>query len=172
MTSGSRVPALHPALPAAPSNSEDPTVTRAPWLLVLSAACFLALFEVSPALAQEPSGTSASPQPSPSAGAPAKKKKHNHADDFLVRGTVFTPDGLSFPGVELRIRRSGEKKFRWETYTNSRGEFAVRVPQGADYEVVVRAKGFAEDSRTLDAKNGCEESFVFRMEPVKPGAKK
>ena len=172
MTSGSRVPALHPALPAAPSNSEEPTVTRASWLLVLSTACFLPLFEGLSALAQEPSGTSASPQPSPSAGAPAKKKKHSYADDFLVRGTVFTPDGLSFPGVELRLRRSGEKKFRWETYTNLRGEFAVRVPQGADYEVAARAKGFAEQSRALDAKNGREESLVFRMEPVKPGAKK
>jgi hypothetical protein len=69
--------------------------------------------------------------------------------------------------VQLRIRRTGEKKFRWESYTNSRGEFAVRVPQGSDYEMVIHAKGFSEQTRTIDAKNGGnEERVVFRMEPA------
>src|SRR5260370_21469366 len=63
------------------------------------------------------------------------KKKYSHTNDFLIRGTVFTDKALSFPGVQLRIRRAGEKKFRWECYTNSRGEFAVRLPQGSDYEM-------------------------------------
>ena len=34
----------------------------------------------------------------------------------------------------LRLRKDGEKKYKWETSTNSRGEFAVRVPQGSNYE--------------------------------------
>jgi hypothetical protein len=68
------------------------------------------------------------------------------------------------------MRKAREKKFRWESYTNSRGEFAVRVPQGADYELVVRAKGFAEQTRTVDAKNGMsEENMVFRMQPAAGG---
>ena len=71
----------------------------------------------------------------------------------------------SVEGVQLRIRKAGEKKFRWETYTNSRGEFAVRVPQGSDYEMVVHTKGYAEQTRSIDAKSGAnEESVVFRME--------
>jgi hypothetical protein len=74
--------------------------------------------------------------------------------------------------VQLRIRRAGDKKFRWESYTNSRGEFAVRVPQGSAYEMVVRAKGFTEQTRTIDAKNGGnEESIAFRLEPVVGGKK-
>jgi hypothetical protein len=74
--------------------------------------------------------------------------------------------------VQLRIRRSGEKKFRWEDRTNSRGEFAIRVPQGAQYEMAVRAKGFAEQTRTIDARNASgENNVVFRMEPVKRGKK-
>jgi hypothetical protein len=72
--------------------------------------------------------------------------------------------------VQLRIRRAGEKKFRWESYTNSRGEFAVRVPQGSDYEMVVRARGFAEQTRTIDTKaGGNEEHMVFRMQPTAGG---
>lgn len=77
---------------------------------------------------------------------------------------------MSFPGAELRIRKTGEKKYRWESYTNSRGEFAVRVPQGSDYEMVVRAKGYAEQTRTIDAKSGAnEENMVFRMQLTSGG---
>jgi hypothetical protein len=110
----------------------------------------------------------------PPAASPAKPttKKYSHANDFLILGTVFTDKGFSFPGAQLRIRRSTEKKYRWETYTNSRGDFAIRVPQGADYEIVVRSKHFNEQTRTVDAKSGArEESMVFRMEPV-AGSKK
>jgi len=114
-----------------------------------------------------PPSSAATPQaPAVTPGKPAKKK-YNHANDFLIRGTVFTDKALSFPGVQLRIRRAGERKFRWESYTNSRGEFAIRVPQGADYELLVRVKGFAEQTRTIDAKTGgTEESMVFRMQPA------
>ncbi|MFI5059217.1 MAG: carboxypeptidase-like regulatory domain-containing protein [Candidatus Acidiferrales bacterium] len=110
----------------------------------------------------------------PPAASPAKPdtKKYSHANDFLIRGTVFTDKGFSFPGAQLRLRRSTEKKFRWETYTNSRGDFAVRVPQGSDYEIVVRSKHFNEQTRTVDAKSGAREtSMVFRMEPA-AGSKK
>ncbi|HEY6268457.1 MAG TPA: carboxypeptidase-like regulatory domain-containing protein [Candidatus Acidoferrum sp.] len=83
---------------------------------------------------------------------------------------MFTEKALSFPGAQLRIRKAGEKKFRWESYTNSRGEFAVRVPQGSDYEMVVRAKGYAEQTRTIDSKNGAsEENMVFRMQLTSGG---
>ena len=100
------------------------------------------------------------------------KKKYSHANDFLIRGTVFNDKALSFPGVELRIRAAGQKKYRWETYTNSRGEFAVRVPQGSDYEMLVHAKGFSDQTRTIDAKNGGnEETVVFRLEPAVGGKK-
>jgi hypothetical protein len=107
--------------------------------------------------------------PAPPAASSSKpgQKKYSHANDFLIRGTVFTDKALSFPGVQLRIRRAGDRKFLWESYTNSRGEFAVRVPQGSDYEIVVRAKGFTEQTRAIDAKSGAnEETLVFRMQPV------
>lgn len=122
--------------------------------------------------AQEPPTPPTTPAPVPSvpSSKPAKQQ-YSHANDYLIRGTVFTDKALSFPGVQLRIRKTGEKKFRWESYTNSRGEFAVRVPQGSDYEIVVRVKGFVEQTHSVNAKSGAnEETVVFRMLPA-PGGK-
>jgi hypothetical protein len=113
-----------------------------------------------------PAATDAAQPPAVTPDRPAKKK-YSHANDFLIRGTVFTDKGLSFPGAQLRIRRGTEKKFRWESYTNSRGDFAIRVPQGSDYEIVVRSKHFNEQTCTVDAKTSArEENMMFRMEPA------
>jgi hypothetical protein len=140
---------------------------HARWVVALMAAALLAPFVVF--LAPRPQAALAS-QTESSSSAKNGKQKYSHVNDFLIRGTVFTDKALSFPGVQLRIRRSGEKKFRWEDQTNSRGEFAIRVPQGTEYEMVVRVKGFADQTRTIDARTGSgENNVVFRMEPVKKG---
>jgi hypothetical protein len=119
------------------------------------------------AIAQEPPPAATPPA---SGSSSSKGKKYSHASDFLIIGTVFNDKGYAFSGVELRIRRSNEKKFRWDSYTNSRGDFAVRVPQGTDYELVVHAKGFADQTRSMDAKSGVSEArLVFRLEPAKDG---
>lgn len=118
-----------------------------------------------------PQAPAATPPQAESSNKP-QKQKYSHANDFLIIGTVFDPKGYAFPGVELKIRRSKEKKYRWDSYTNSRGDFALRVPQGTAYEMVVHAKGFADQTRTLDAKTGVSEArIVFRMAPVE-GEKK
>jgi Carboxypeptidase regulatory-like domain len=117
--------------------------------------------------AQEPAPPTPQAPPSSQSSSLDKpqKQKYSHANDFLIIGTVFDPKGYALPGVELRVRRSNEKKYRWDSYTNSRGEFAVRVPQGSDYEMVIRAKGFADQTRPLDAKTGVSEArIVFHME--------
>jgi hypothetical protein len=109
-------------------------------------------------------------QPQSSSSPNGSRQKYSHANDFLIRGTVFTDKALSFPGVQLRIRRAGERKFRWEDRTNSRGEFAIRVPQGTQYEMVVHVESFADQTRTIDARTGSgENNVVFRMEPAKRG---
>jgi len=136
-------------------------ISRLHGVFLLSAlACFAA-----PAVAQE----QASPKPGTDSAqaASSSAKKNSHAYDFLIKGTVFTDKALAFPGVQLRIKRAGEKKFRWQTYTNSRGEFAVRVPQGSDYELAVHAKGFADQTLAIDAKTGDYlDDIVFRMQPT------
>jgi len=147
---------------------------RPQWISILCTAALVASFSGSSGQAQEPAPTpagptSASQAPTVSTSRPSKKK-YSHANDFLIRGTVFTEKALSFPGVQLRIRRAGEKRFRWESYTDSRGEFAVRVPQGSDYEIVVRAKGYSEQTRIIDTKTGAnDQNLVFRMQPTAGG---
>ncbi len=139
------------------------------WLLV-AAVLLLSLTSIV-AGSQEPAPPAPPAQPQPPAATPptassSSKPRYSHAHDFLIRGTVFTPSALAFPGVRLRIRRANEKKFRWDTYTDSRGEFAVRVPQGIQYEMVIVVKGFADQTRTINAANGLsEDTVVFRMEP-------
>ena len=134
-------------------------------VLFLAFAALLAAQEAPPAAQTSPAQDSSS-KDKPS------KKKYSHANDFLIRGTVFNEKALSFPDVELRLRKEGEKKYKWQTYTNSRGEFAVRVPQGSNYEILVRVKGFADQTKTVEAKGGGnEENVVFRMQPVTGDAK-
>ena len=144
---------------------------RPQWISILCTAALVASSSGAFGQAREPAPTAPSPagtsqSPAVSTSKP-DKKKYSHANDFLIRGTVFTDKALSFPGVQLRIKKAGERKFRWETYTNYRGEFAVRVPQGSDYEMVVRAKGYSEQKRAIDAKSGGnEQNVVFRMQPT------
>ena len=140
---------------------------RPQWGINFCTAALAVFFFVGAAQPQEPPPPSSAPAPAAPTAPPSKpgKQKYRHANDYLIRGTVFTEKALSFPSVELRIRKVGEKKFRWETYTNSRGEFAVRVPQGSDYEMVVHPKGYLEQMRAINAKSGAnEETMVFRMQ--------
>jgi len=141
------------------------------WVVAWWAAALLVPFAIGQQPSQQ-SGTVA-PQSSPSSAPSSSKSgksQYSHANDFLIRGTVFTDKAVAFPGVELRIRRAGEKKYRWQDNTNSRGEFAIRVPQGVEYEMVVHTKGFADQARSIDARTGsAENNVVFRMEPVKKG---
>ena len=88
---------------------------------------------------------------------------------FLILGTVFDEHALAFPGVEVKIRRKGEKKFRYDTYTNSRGEFAIRVPDGIEYEVVVRQKNYKEQSQGVVANMAdVQKRLSFKLESSKP----
>ena len=129
--------------------------------------------------AQQPgssSSTPATPVPSTSSSSTGSSSsgKHGktHANDFLVLGTVFTDKAYALPGAQIRARRASEKKFRWQTYTNSRGEFAFRVPQGDEYEIVVMAKGFTDQTNAVSAKSGIsEDTVVYRMQPASGGKK-
>ncbi len=127
-----------------------------------------------PAAGTSPASTSSSTSPvqGSSSSSSSGKRGHSHANDFLIIGTVFNQGAYALPGARVRGRRATEKKFRWETYTNSRGEFAMRVPQGEEYEIVVNAKGFADQGGSVSAKSGIsEDTVVYRMQPA-TGVKK
>lgn len=146
------------------------SLRRATAVAGLAVLFFLGLGSI--ALAQEPPVPPQQPVSPESSSSAKPNKKYSHANDFLIVGTVFNEKGYAFPGAQLRVRRAAEKKFRWDSYTNSRGEFALRVPQGADYEMTVHAKGFADQTRALDARSGVAEArLVFRLEPGKEDKK-
>ncbi len=96
-----------------------------------------------------------------------QKEKGGSPHRYLIFGTVFSHQGLSLPGAAIHVRRSGEKKVAAEATSDRRGEFAVRVPQGFEYQVTVTAKGFRDAVRKVDARAGDREDLVFRMQAVK-----
>jgi len=57
----------------------------------------------------------------------------------LLFGTVWGADQRPIAGVTIKIRRAEEKKARWTLLSDSRGEFAQRVPPGKE-DYVVRAE--------------------------------
>jgi hypothetical protein len=130
-------------------------------------------------LAQEPAppapaAPSATGQSTPESGNSSSKTKTKLIPSFLIVGTIFNENALSFSGVQIRIRVSGEKKFKWETYTNSRGEFAVRVPPGFEYEVRTHVKKYADQTQSVDAKQDVQQRLSIKLEPqgqAKAGAK-
>lgn len=132
----------------------------------------LAVLFLAPALAfaqtqqsePTPSTAPASP-PAQNDSSSAKKSHSKHQHDFLIKGTVFTQEGLSYPGAQIRIRKAGTKSFHWQDVANSRGEFAIRVVQGAKYEIVVSAKGCKEQTKSVDATGDQRVGeVVFNME--------
>jgi hypothetical protein len=116
-----------------------------------------------------PDTPAASPPAAPGPESSSTSKHKSKVPPFLILGTVFNEHALAFPGVEIRIRRKGEKKFRYDTYTNSRGEFAIRVPDGIEYEVIVRQKNYKEQSQDVMAnKADVQKRLSFKLESSKP----
>ena len=86
-------------------------------------------FALSAAIAQEAPKQPDSPSP------------YKPAPYAVIFGTVWDADSHAVYGVHVQLRRSGEKKVRWEAYSDHRGEFAFRVPPGkADYELAADLK--------------------------------
>ena len=117
-----------------------------------------------------PAETPATAPPAAPAQESSSASKHrSKIPPFLILGTVFNERALAFPGVEVKIRRKGEKKFRYDVYTNSRGEFAIRVPDGIEYEVVVRQKNYKEQSQVIAANMAdVQKRLSFKLETAKP----
>jgi len=98
------------------------------------------------------------------AGVP-QSSSSSHVHDFVIFTTVFTEQGFALPGARVRVRRADEKKFRWEATSDRRGEFAIRVPQDADYEMTVEARGYKMQIQKVDATDGNRADLTIRMEP-------
>jgi hypothetical protein len=77
------------------------------------------------------------------AGAASVAEKLKPSDPYaLIFGTVWGPDDHPVYRVKVNIRRGGEKKSKWQVFSDHAGEFAQRVPAGkADYVVGADLKG-------------------------------
>jgi len=116
-----------------------------------------------------PEAPAAAPPAAPAQESSSTSKHKSKIPPFLILGTVFNEHALAFPGVEIKIRRKGEKKFRFYTYTNSRGEFAIRVPDGIEYEVVVQEKNYKEQSQVVAANLAdVQKRLTFKLQSSKP----
>ncbi len=82
-------------------------------------------------------------QPAAQSDNPSDKKKPEKKEKSygLIFGTAYGPDDRPLYGVRVNIRPEGKKHPSWDTSSDHRGEFAVRVStQAADYVI----KGEAE----------------------------
>jgi hypothetical protein len=95
----------------------------------------------------------------------AQNASGSHAHDFVIFATVFNGQGFALPGARARVRRSEEKKFRWETGSDHQGELAFRVPRGAEYELTIEARGFKTQTRKIDTRVDNRADLTIRMEP-------
>jgi Carboxypeptidase regulatory-like domain len=148
---------------------------RKRWIIVLATITTVttiataSIFSRQAPAGQEPAAPQESKNATPESSSTTKGKR-SHANELLIRGTVFNEHGIAMRGVKLRIQRGDAKKPRRETYSNFRGEFAVRVPKGADYQIAAEITGFAKQSQAVNGKDGAaEEKIIFHLEPVKGG---
>jgi hypothetical protein len=76
-------------------------------------------------------------------GSAQARERPKPKDYALIVGTVWGPDDHPVPGMKVKIRRAGEKKARWQAYSNLHGEFQQRLPVGKqDYVIWADTKGY------------------------------
>lgn len=84
-----------------------------------------------------------------------KKKEPKAAAAYsVVAGTVFRDTGFALPGAEVNLwpaDAEGKKIKKLTFTTNTRGEFAFRVPAvRASYNLSAAAKGYQSQKKTVE----------------------
>jgi hypothetical protein len=106
-----------------------------PPAFIVAIVLAVTVFTVS-ADAQEPSQTQAQSETKSET-----QTKHRIAPYALIFGTVWDAQNRPVYGVPVKIRRSDQKKPKWQLISDHRGEFAQRVPAGkADYVITADIK--------------------------------
>lgn len=96
----------------------------------------------------------------------ADKGKKPEIGYAVVAGTVFRASGLTLGGAEVTIKAAGDskeaRKFKkMSTVTNSRGEFAFRLPAAPrSYTVGVKAAGYQPQEKAVSV-SGEDRMDVF-----------
>ena len=98
------------------------------------------------------------------------KDQKAQAPFALVFGTVFQESGFSLPGARVELVPAGElqgpRKFKkLEAVSDSRGEFAFRVPvEEMTYKLTARAAGYIPQERTTQVAGEVRIDVFFRLE--------
>lgn len=96
----------------------------------------------------------------------------------LVRGVVFDTQGLGLPGAKVKLQRvpteeEEKERKRIDSYTrdyvtNSRGEFAFRLPPArARYRLTAMLRGYTSDSKIVEVGESEAVPVALTLEPVK-----
>jgi len=98
-------------------------------------------------------------------------KKKSAAEPYvLLEGTVFKETGFALPNAEVVVvpdpppetPRPKLKKF--ETVSDARGEFAVRLPTGSmRYIIKVSAKGFHREEKSVTVEDQDRLDVTFQL---------
>jgi hypothetical protein len=102
----------------------------------------------------------------------ADKKKERAAEAYsVVAGTVFREPGFALPEAEVTLAaeadQPGAKKVKKQSFvTNTRGEFAFRVPsEKARYSVTASARGFVRQQKAVDVHPLDRVDVTFMLAP-------
>lgn len=96
-----------------------------------------------------------------------KNKKKEREPQALVAGTIFRNTGHALRGAEVSVVYSESgRKGAWKGLSDSRGEFAVRIPAGAaSYTVSIKAEGFRTQQKSVTVSADERIDLSFLMEP-------
>jgi hypothetical protein len=95
-----------------------------------------------------------------------------------IRGAVFSREGFGLAGARVKLQRvptEDEEKDRKRVesltrdyITNSRGEFAFRLPAArARYRITATLEGYKSDSKLVDVTESESVPLALTLEPVK-----
>jgi hypothetical protein len=106
----------------------------------------------------------------PASGSAAQTKPQTSY--ALIVGTVFRDTGMSLPGAQVTLRAEGAseqaRKFKkMQVTTDSRGEFAFRVPEAPmRYVLSVKASGYNSQEKTIEIPAQDGQDVFFRLDPA------
>lgn len=107
----------------------------------------------------------------PASFAADKKKEQPAAEYSVVAGTVFREPGFALPEADVTLAPLGDepgiKKGKKLSFTtNTRGEFAFRVPsEKARYSVIASARGFVRQQKAVEVQPADRIEVTFMLVP-------
>jgi hypothetical protein len=104
----------------------------------------------------------------PALSAKKPKKASEAPQPFaMIAGTVFRPPGFALPGAVIQIEPESESKSKKiKAVSDSRGEFAVRVPPvPMKYTVTVNSNGYQAQQKTVAIEGEQRKDLSFQLEP-------